>query len=227
MTHLVDCHVLTMPADNAEWAAALRRDLDGEPVNQHWLAGIPGQLGQARAAGFALGAAPFVSFADPDDRIIAGTFAALLAALEARPLAPFAWAGEQRVDEDLAPMGRPAIWPQGYDQRRHRNHPTYCQGVVLIRRAALAPVMHLLRQCGNGAEGVLLAHLAGVDVPQPAERQPVHVPIVGRLWRQHPAAYHRAYSAADRNRNKVLGVEPQYLHVVRARQAVCATCGPP
>ena len=83
MTHLVDCHVLTMPADNAEWAAALRRDLDGEPVKQHWLAGIPGQLGQARAAGFALGAAPFVSFADPDDRIIAGTVAALLAALEA------------------------------------------------------------------------------------------------------------------------------------------------
>lgn len=157
---LIDCHVLTMQGDNAAWRDELRRDLDAEPVRQHWLPGIAGELGRARAAGLEAGGAPFVSWADPDDRIIRGTYGRLLQALQAQPQAPFAWAGEQRVDDDLTPIGQPSVWPGGYDQRRHRNHIFgFCHGVVLIRRAALAPAMPLLRRCGNGAEGILLARL--------------------------------------------------------------------
>ena len=217
MGHLIDCHVLTMPDDRADWAAQLRADLDAEPVHQHWLPGIEGRFGMARAKGFALGCAPFLSFADPDDRVVGGTFSCLLAALLEHPGAPFAWAGEQRVDSDLVPIGEPTVWPDGYDHRRHRNHMTYCHGVVLIRRAVLMPALGLLRACGVGADGVLLGHLARVHSPLPPDALPVHVPIVGRLWRQHQRNYHRTYSASARARDqRLLGVTPQYLHITQA-----------
>ena len=230
MTMLIDCHVLTMQGDNAAWRDELRRDLDAEPVRQHWLPGIAGELGRARAAGLEAGGAPFVSWADPDDRIIRGTYGRLLQALQAQPQAPFAWAGEQRVDDDLTPIGQPSVWPGGYDQRRHRNHIFgFCHGVVLIRRAALAPAMPLLRCCGNGAEGILLARLAAIGAPMAPGHQPVHLPIVGRLWRQHPGQYHRAFSPADRaHGHRALGVDPQYLHVVRQApraEPPCVGCG--
>jgi len=214
--HLIDCHVLTMPADNPAWAQELRADLDAEPVNQHWLPGIPGEFGAARAAGYDCGSAPFVSFADPDDRIVGGTFAALLQALDQNPGAPFAWVGEQRVSADLRPLGVPRVWTGPYDAQRHRNAlQMYCHGVVLIRRALCMAALPLLRQCGMGADGVLLAHLAQPHAPLPASERPVHVPIVGRLWRQHPGGYHHAYTAAERERHQRLaGVTPQYLHIV-------------
>ena len=227
---LIDCHILTLPGDNPDWRAELERDLAKQPIRTHWLAGIPGQIGAARAAGLALGNAPFVSYVDPDDRVIGGTYEKLLAALQANPGAPFAWAGEQRVDADLMPIGQPQVWPQGYDQRRHRNYPgAYCHGVVLIRRSALPPVLPALRACHIGAEGVMLAHLAGVQAPIAPERRPVHLPIVGLLWRDHPGAVHYGYSAADQARNmRALGFAPQYLHgqPPQAREP-CATCGPP
>ncbi|WP_123812210.1 hypothetical protein [Ottowia oryzae] len=230
MAPLIDCHVLTLPGDNPAWRAELERDLAAQPVCQHWIAGIPGQIGAARAAGFALGDAPFVSFADPDDRIMGGVFAKLLQALQEKPDAPFAWAGEQRVGADLTPIGRAAVWPEGYDQRRHRNYTgAYCHGVVLIRRSVLAPALPALRACHVGAEGVLLAHLAGVHAPIPPGREPVHLPIVGRFWREHRQAVHHTFTPADRARNsRALGFEPQYLHTPRRPPAApCATCGPP
>ena len=58
MTMLIDCHVLTMQGDNAAWRDELRRDLDAEPVRQHWLPGIAGELGRARAAGLEAGVSP-------------------------------------------------------------------------------------------------------------------------------------------------------------------------
>lgn len=229
----IDCHVLTLPGDNPAWRDELRRDLDAEPVHQHWLPGIAGELGRARAAGLEAGVAPFVSWADPDDRIIRGTYNRLLECLQAHPHSPFAWAGEQRVDEDLAPVGLPSVWPEGYNQGRHRNNIFgFCHGVVLIRRRALASAMAMLRRCGNGAEGILLARLAAIGAPAASGRQPVHVPVVGRLWRQHAGQYHRAFGPADRAYgHRVLGVEPKYLHgtqqAVRQERAPCRTCGPP
>ena len=228
--NLIDCHVLTIPGCNQGWADELRADLDAQPVNQHWLPGIVGHAGRAREAGFGLGTAPFVAFADPDDRILPGTFDALLAAMLDNPGAPFAWAGEQRVDDELKPIGSPTIWPQGYDQRIHRNHiEGYCHGVQLIRRSAIGSALATIRACPVGPEGVFLAHVADVGAPMPAWRKPVHLPVVGRLWRQHPGASHHTYTAADQARNqRLLGFAPQYLHGSKPQApAPCATCGPP
>lgn len=234
---LIDCHVLTMPRHNPIWAAELRADLDSEPVYQHWLPGIAGQAGRARESGFSLGSAPFVAFADPDSRIISGTFAALLAALLDNPGAPFAWAGDQPVDAELRPVGRARVLPQEYDQRMHRNDlQGYCRGVQLIRRSAIAAALVATRHCHVGAEGLFLAHVAQVGAAVPEWRRPVHLPIVGRLSRPCPGASHdarcqptTAYTAADQARNEhLLGFAPQYLHGgQRQAPAPCLTCGPP
>ena len=59
----IDCHVLEMPGDNAAWAEQLRADLSAEGVSQHWLPGIQGALGAARALASAAPMASRSSFA--------------------------------------------------------------------------------------------------------------------------------------------------------------------
>lgn len=231
MATAIDCHVLHMPADSPAWASELRSDLQSEPVNQHWLPGIPGAFGKARAAGYRLGSAEYVTFADPDDRIIGGTYAALLAALEAHPFAPFAWAGEQVTDERLAPLGEPDVWPEGYCPRRHQHQVRHVHGVVLYRRALVERALPLIERAGAGADWLLSLHLAQPSLPRPEDWRPVHVPIVGRLWRQHSGGAHRQFSAADRQSvARLSGITPQYLHVIRqAPQSTappCLGCGP-
>lgn len=225
----IDCHVLHMPADNPAWADELRADLAAEPVHQHWLPGIAGAFGAARAAGYRLGSAEFVSFADPDDRIITGTYDTLLAALQAHPFAPFAWAGEQLVDASLAPLGEPDVWPEGYCTRRHVHQVRHVHGVVLYRRALVERALPLLERAGSGADWLLGLHLAQPHLSRPDDWRPVHVPIVGRLWRQHAGGQHRSFSAADRQSvARLSGITPQYLHVVRQSQKAgppCVGCG--
>lgn len=212
MTHPIDCHILTMPSHSAAWADELRADLAREPVNQHWLPGIDGQLGAALAQGYAQGSAPFVSYADPDDRVLPGTFAALLAALQAHPAAPFAWAGELLVDENLLALGAPQHAPRGYSQRSHRNSPMHVHGVVLYRRASVAPVLHRLVGCGWLSHYLLSLLVARPNVPQPAASLPVHVPLVGRLWRQHGSNASKRTTAADMQLVRdISGIAPAYI----------------
>lgn len=227
----IDCHVLEMPGDNAAWAEQLRADLSAEGVSQHWLPGIQGALGAARAEGYRRGSAEFVSYADPDDRIIPGTFAALVDALEARPFAPFAWAGEQVTDAALQPQGDPDVWPEGYCPRRHQHQVRHVHGVVLYRRTLVERALPLLERAHAGADWLLGLHLAQPNLARPDDWRPVHVPIVGRLWRQHRGGLHREFTAADRAKAaRLAGITPQYLHVIRqAPQSTappCLGCGP-
>lgn len=184
--HLIDCHVLTLPRFDSRWVAELKGDLDAEPVNQHWMPGIDGRLGDARAAGFSAGNAPFVSSADPDDRIMPGTFSALLQALQENPTAPFAWAGEKMVNESLKDLPtRPHVWPEGYHPVTHLAKGTHVHGVKLYRREAVMPLLGLLRQAGACCEFLLDLALVKPWTDPPKTAWPVHVPMVGRLWRQH------------------------------------------
>lgn len=212
--HLIDCHVLTLPRFDPQWVAELRSDLDREPVNQHWLPGIDGRLGDARAAGYAQGCAPFVTSADPDDRIMPGTFAALLQALQDNPSAPFAWAGEQMVDEQLKPWPmRPHVWAGGYDPISHVCKGVHVHGVKLFRREVVMPLLDKMREAGPCCE--FLLDLAIVkpwephkSVQLPPSTWPVHVPMVGRLWRQHRDNGFRDFQPADFERMaQVLGFQ--------------------
>ena len=48
--------------------------LEGHPINIHTLPGIAGDLRQARYLGYSKGDAPYVSFIDPDDVALPGTY---------------------------------------------------------------------------------------------------------------------------------------------------------
>lgn len=208
-THLIDCHVLTLPRFDPRWVEELRKDLYSEPVNQHWLPGIDGRLGEARAAGYSMGCAPFVTSADPDDRIMPGTFAALLHALEENPSAPFAWAGEQLVWEDLRelPPRFRHVW-RGYSPMSHVYSGVHVHGVKLYRRELVMPLLDQMRQAGPCCEFLLDLAIIKPHTKPPRSSWPVHVPIVGRLWRQHGQNGSRDIKAPDFDRMaQVLGFE--------------------
>lgn len=184
---LIDCHVLTLSRFDPRWVAELRADLDAEPVNQHWLPGIEGKLDEARAAGYARGCAPFVTSADPDDRIMPSTFAALLQALEDNPGAPFAWAGEQMVWADLTPLPPKFrhVWRSGYSPVSHVYSGVHVHGVKLYRREAVTPHLDSIRLAGQCCEFLLDLAIIKPHTKPDKSTWPVHVPIVGRLWRQY------------------------------------------
>jgi hypothetical protein len=222
--HDIDCHVLTLPRFAPEWVEAMKRDLDGEPVNQHWLEGIDGDLGSARAAGFACGDADFVTSQDPDDRLTPGVYAALRQALLDNPGAPFAWAGEKMVAEDLGPHpSRPHVWPEGYHPLRHVTNGQHVHGVKLYRRELVMPLLDGLRRAGLCCEFFLDLALAR-PWSKPRAAWPVHVPIVGRLWRQHfrnGGNGSRQFTAADFDRMaQTLGFESMEALRTCTREAV-------
>lgn len=81
--HGIDCHVLCCPGEDPTHLLAQLAD---EPVNV-WLceSGPPAPIGTSRADAFALGSAPWVTYADPDDEIVPGIFRKLAAVLAAYP----------------------------------------------------------------------------------------------------------------------------------------------
>lgn len=199
--HLIDCHILTLPRFDLNWVNEMRVDLDAQPVNQHWMQGIEGNLAQARATGFSLGCAPFVSSVDPDDRVLLGTFDALLQALHDNPLAPFAWAGEQMVNEHLVAWPeRPNVWPNGYDPVLHACRGTHVHGVKLYRREQVEPHLQAMRTVGQACEFYLDMAIVKPYTNPSSDAWPVHVPIVGRLWRQHDSNGSRQFSRGDFDR---------------------------
>ena len=220
----IDCHILTLPRFPQDWQDALRNDLDGEPVNQHWLPGIDGDLAAARVAGYSIGSAPFVTSQDPDDRVMPGTYAALLQALADNPGAPFAWAGESVVDDHLNPMpGRPHVWPGGYSPRLHLTKGQHVHGVKLYRRELVMPLLDGMRRAGLCCEFFLDFALAKPYANTPTAEWPVHVPMVGRLWRWHAAQGSKQFTVADFDRMAcVLG----FKSMEDLRAAVRAQQGP-
>ena len=84
---MLDVHVLTMPTTRPAWAAQRRASIDGAiaaagfPVVLHEIPGVVGHIGKGRAAGYALGVQPYVTYVDDDDWLEPGAFSALHTAL--------------------------------------------------------------------------------------------------------------------------------------------------
>lgn len=239
----IDCHVLTSASDNPEWSEALRADLEREGVTQHWLPGIPGQHAKARAVGFRCGEHEYVSKIDPDDRLMnIGTFQRLYEALEAHPFAPFAWAGEVPTDEYLMPLDAPNIHPGGYNPKCLANSPMHVHGVVLWRRALVQRVLPQLETLQGdealASDWLMNLLLAAPQGQRPEDWQPIHIPIISLLWRQHSGQAHERITpnviAATQKR---AGITPKFLTITRRAQHPkrttptpipgCPNCGRP
>lgn len=175
----IDVHWLTLD-EPLHWRQACLASLDGAPIRLHVLPGIPGRIGLARAQGYAQGCLPLVSFVDPDDLYEASAFARLADALDACPQAVLAYTDEALIDEAGTPL---AVRRQAYSRWQHAASASHVHGLIVMRRAA---VLDLLGQV------VDLHHAEWLLTLLVARRGAcLHLPIVGRHWRQHPRQSHR------------------------------------
>lgn len=84
MSMALDVHVLTMANTRAAWSAQRRISMAqaaaeaGYEVNIREIPGVLGHIGAGRAAGYAMGEAPYVTYVDDDDYVTEDAFAALL-----------------------------------------------------------------------------------------------------------------------------------------------------
>lgn len=177
LPHRIDCHVLTLPESSREWANLLRSDLDREPVNQYWQPGIAGDVGSARAAAFAQGRAQYMTFADPDDRVVLGAMAMCASWLDAHPDAGASYTMEQEIDAAGRVIhGRPCYRLVDW---RSTGRPRHMPGLVMLRREVAAPVLGTIRGVKIGEVHALCCAIAASGHPI------LHVPVIGRQWRRH------------------------------------------
>jgi hypothetical protein len=177
----IDVHLLTLN-EPVDWRDACIASLEGAPIQLHVLPGIPGRIGDARAAGYAQGTLPLVSFVDPDDLYEANAFTQLADALDACPQAVMAYTDEALTDE----TGRDiAVRRLAYSRWQHANNASHVHGLIVMRRTAVEAVADQLVALERRVEWLLtllVAKRGGV----------LHLPIVGRHWRQHPQQSHRS-----------------------------------
>ena len=177
----IDVHLLTLN-ESAEWREACIASLDGAPIQLHIVSGIAGHIGEARTAGFAAGSLPLVSFVDPDDLYEASAFTQLADALDACPRAVMAYTDEALMDETGRDIAERRL---AYSRWQHANSASHVHGLIVMRRSTVEAALAETTDLNNFADWLLtllVAKRGGV----------LHLPIVGRHWRQHSQQSHRA-----------------------------------
>ena len=151
----IDVHLLTLN-EPAEWREACIASLEDAPIQLHVLPGIPGRIGEARAAGYAQGTLPLVSFVDPDDLYEASAFTQLADALDACPRAVMAYTDEALMDE----TGRDiAVRRLAYSRWQHANIAAPTE-TMLSSSSEMPPVLPLgsrNTRASGGSAGAALA----------------------------------------------------------------------
>lgn len=175
----IDVHLLTLD-ERDDWRAACIASLADAPIRLHVLPGLRDRLGEARAAGFRAGVLPLVSFVDPDDTYNPHAFAALADALDADTMLGMVYGHEVRTDAEGMQIG---LNDACYSRADHAIKPQHVHGLMVFRRAAVLPHLHLLD--GDPVPEWTLSRLVA------AARGISRVPVVSRYWRQHPDQYHR------------------------------------
>lgn len=171
-----DLHVIVCPYCRPEWVDELMDDLREQPVNLHLPPCVAGNVGASRALGFAMGTAEYVSFADPDDRIMPGAVSACIEELDADSSLGAVFTGEQVVNERLEPIRRADISP--YLRAQHLASPSHVHGLIVIRRSQVEPLLDSLALLRVIPEWYLTLSIAKTAML-------ARVPVVGRLWRWH------------------------------------------
>ncbi len=175
----IDVHLLPLN-EPAEWREACIASLKDAPIQLHVLHGIPGRIGEARAAGYAQGTLPLVSFVDPDD-CMKPVPSPNWPMRDASPQAVMAYTDEALTDENGHDI---AVRRLAYSRWQHANSASHVHGLIVMRRSVVEAVLKETTNLNNFADWLLtllVAKRGGV----------LYLPIVGRHWRQHPQQSHR------------------------------------
>lgn len=177
-----DVHMLTLD-EPEHWREACMDSLRGAPIQLHVLPGIRGRVGAARAAGYSRGELPLVSFVDPDDIYEASAFTALADSLDRSTCATLAYTDEALMTDHGLHAG--ILRSSGYSSHRHADSAAFVHGLIMMRRDAVESVLDEVARTANFADWVttlLVARLGTV----------LHLPVIGRRWRQHTRQSHLA-----------------------------------
>lgn len=161
---MIDCHVIVSADTPRAWVQQCLASVDAAitrapwPVELHVVAGVPGHIGRARAAGYALGTHPYVTCVDDDDYLLPDAFAAVGEAMACAPDAVFP--RETTLQNGHFRLG----WP--------RHHLAIYRRAVLIDHAAWTC-------CGDLAQRVSASRGRVVDVD--------HAVYVHRLYSKSKA----------------------------------------
>jgi hypothetical protein len=149
---MIDVHVLTLPADNPEWLEQCIRSIHDAAATAPFLVrlrvlpGEQGHIGRARAAGYAIGDQPYVTFVDSDDYLVPDAFSLLARALQDKPKAVFT--------HEYTLQG-------GVTRLRERKHH------LAVYRRDVATAFPMADWCSQG-DLALANSTSGVLVPAPA-----------------------------------------------------------
>lgn len=81
---MLDCHIIVSADTRRDWVTQCldsvhgAADRAGYPVAVHVVDGVPGNIGKARTAGYALGTDPYVTCVDDDDYLLPDAFAQMI-----------------------------------------------------------------------------------------------------------------------------------------------------
>jgi len=181
----IDVHIVLGSLE--PWLVECLDSLKDENVNVHFINKVDGDVASAREYGFRKGNAKYVSFVDPDDIVVQGSFQKCLEAIKANPDCVGAYTSDVLVDEkgnficdgwatNEAPfteMGFPKELTAGVHHLRVFKREFVEKCLPLKSKMIPEPLLNLEIQ----KYGKL-----------------IHVPVVGYKWRQHGNNTFKKYS---------------------------------
>lgn len=137
---MIDVHIAHLPGERKDWWEECERSLDGQPVTIYHTDGVIGDVRQARFNGYNLGSQEYVSYVDPDDRVLPGAFATLLSTLQADPSIAGAYSMSNRLNEAGEVVG--LMHPFREYRRDYLQHHTgEIHQLAVVRRDIILRVM--------------------------------------------------------------------------------------
>jgi hypothetical protein len=147
----------------------LKTDLDSSYVNQWWIEGTIGNIGEGRSRGYSLGEAEYITYADHDDRIIPSSIEECISFLD--------------KNQDYSCVGTAEyvgvkIVREIYNFEEHKVFPDHFHGLIIYRRDKVKDVLEKLKDFHYLPDWYLSLYASTKGKVGKLE-------VPGRSWRQH------------------------------------------
>lgn len=190
----IDVHVCLLPPINNSWLGRCLSSLRDEPVNIHLTEGIKGNTSEARTKAFHIGAAPYVSFIDPDDYIYPGVYSVLLEMLTSNPDAVMAYSDEMLITPEGEfhcfgwSINPEPFLAENFPIHIHEINGHYIHHLRLMRRDAVMKCLPLKTK--RAPEPVLMSDLYSLG-------DFMHLHELGYAWRIHHTNTFKEYTQEE------------------------------
>jgi hypothetical protein len=131
-----------------------------------------------------------LTFVDPDNLYDPAAFIALADALDAQPRAVLGYTDEAIICANATPLG---VRRYAYSRFHHHQRADHVHSCVTYRRSAAM-------ECIDALDGISRYPDWALSLSLAQRGQIVHLPLIGRQWRQHPKQAHLTLDAEEATR---------------------------